>query len=90
MSLFKRPLCESSSKPHLCIALYEEEILWPRTSSGFNNRDYFMCEYLKDGLFEKNPHTVSELKCAIREETEAIYKITLTESKLCIILSLFA
>jgi hypothetical protein len=48
-----------------------------------------MCEYLNDRLFQENPHTVLELKTAIREESETIYKETITDTKLCIIPSSF-
>lgn len=47
-----------------------------------NPCDSFLWEYLKDRVFQKNPHTFPELKTAIQWEIEAISTEILTKGML--------
>lgn len=47
-------------------------INWPPYSPDFNPCDFFLWGNLKDKVYSTNPKTVSELKCAIQRQIEAI------------------
>jgi hypothetical protein len=42
--------------------------------------DYFLWGYFKDRVFQKNPHTIPELKTAIQSDSEAITSEILTKT----------
>jgi len=50
---------------------------WPPYSPDLNPCDFFLWGYLKDRVYQNNPHTVEELEAAIREEVLRIDESTM-------------
>lgn len=59
--------------------------MWGRICMATNLKDlkfcdYFLWGYFKDRVFQKNPHTIPELKTAIQSDSEAITSEILTKT----------
>jgi transposase len=50
----------------------EEGIEWPPYSPDLNPLDYFLWGYLKDRVYANSPHTLEELKGAIKTHIDSI------------------
>lgn len=50
------------------LALLQQKFSWPPTSRDLNTSNHFVWGYLNDSVFQKNLHTIPEVKTAILSE----------------------
>jgi hypothetical protein len=54
-------------------ALFDERLSWSLVLLDLNPCDHVLWGYLVERVFQKNPHTLREMKTGIQSETEAVF-----------------